>query len=415
MKKRLAAVCAVLMLLTALPLSGCAKDKSSSSKDSSSANTTTEAATEEATTEAPDPSLKINGEDLDISNLVMCTIYGNDISFAEYRYNYYYILNAYASSLGVTEDKMKSYDDDEKKEHFDALKDKVISFMQSTYAYMKYADDNGITLTDEEKQNCADNIAELKSEKGDEFPKYLNNSYLTEDYLLKLLEQTALAAKVSKSFEISDEEFLKIAENELCQVKSILIPFGYDMTPSDGLLEKVGVDNFDSLSNPQKMNLLPVTFSALDEDGQAKQKKKAEKYVKDILKKANNGDDFDELITTYGFDGGMLQYTGGYVIGNFYTDYDLDYVKAACDLKVGEISDIVETAYGYQIIKRVETDLDYIKQNIRTDDDSSSSSDANFKEEYQTMCEYKTMNELLLDITVSESDYLKNLQYGDLK
>lgn len=434
MKKKLAALCAILIALTCVPLSGCSGSEDSSSSGSSSDE---ESSSEEATTEAPDPSLTVDGESVDTSSVVMCTVDGYDVTFDEFRYCYYYTIDNYGTTLGITADDMAEYDDDELKEHFETLIERTLNFIKSKYTYLKFANENGIALTDEEKQECQDSIDSLKEDEGDDFNTYLKNSYLTEDYLLELLEQTELSEKVSESFEISDDEFLTIAQDELYQVKNILVPYGYDLTPADKLLEQLEIDDFDSLSNSQKMNILPVTFSALDEDEQEEQMEKAKKYMQKILDKANDGEDFDELISEYGYDGGMLSsYSGGYLIGDFYTDYDSDYVEAACSLEVGEISDIIETEYGYQILKRVETDVDYIKNNLATDDEeetteeateettddtdstasdsSTDSSDITFKAEYELMVEYKTMNELLKDITLERSDILNNLEYGDL-
>lgn len=416
MKKILAGCISIVLTLSLL--CACSDDDTSKKSSSASAVTnssdgtskSTEEASEEETTEVPDPSLTENGEPIDTENLVMCTIDGNDVSFDEYRYNYYYFVANYGSSFGVTADEMADLDEDEKQERFDTLKENIMTFMKGTYVYMKYAADNGISLTDEEKKECGQEISKIKEEEKDGYSDYLKQRYLTEDYFKKLIEQTKLAGKVQKSFDLSDDEFLDVAEDDLILVKHIMIPFGYDITPSDETLKSMGVTNFSSMTNVQKMSVLPTAFKNLSNEEQEKEKKKAKQHAEEIYKKAKGGEDFDSLIKEYGFDGGMDAYSGGYLLGDFYTTYDESFTKASIALETGELSQPVETSYGYHIIKRVPVDREYIKANIENED-----SENTFKDEYVSSMEYDTLKKLMDSVKVEESDVLKNLKYGDLK
>ena len=121
-KKYLAAALALTMCVCTF--TACAKDSdsSSSSKSSSSSSkadsssASSEVMTpgsdliddgETAETPVPDPALVIDGEEQDISNLVVCTIDGYDVDFDMFRYYYYYTLNRYQSSYGATIDTIK--------------------------------------------------------------------------------------------------------------------------------------------------------------------------------------------------------------------------------------------------------------------------------------------------------------------
>lgn len=66
------------------------------------------------------------------------------------------------------------------------------------------------------------------------------------------------------------------------------------------------------------------------------------------------GGNFDELMETYGQDPGMKSNPGGY----YFTKGQMvePFEKAAYALKEGEVSSIVETEYGYHIIKRLAFD-----------------------------------------------------------
>ena len=92
-----------------------------------------------------------------------------------------------------------------------------------------------------------------------------------------------------------------------------------------------------------------ISTEGLDDD------QKAEKLqlAKDVLKKAKNGGDFEALVKEYGEDPGMEANPEGYLFtkGEMVAEFE----KAAFDLKTGAISGVVETAYGYHIIKRVKS------------------------------------------------------------
>ena len=81
----------------------------------------------------------------------------------------------------------------------------------------------------------------------------------------------------------------------------------------------------------------------------SRNKDEAIKLAKEIVKKAKSGDDFGKLATKYSDDKssgpvGSLGYFGwGKMVGPFQ--------EAAFSMKVDEISDIVETKFGYHIIK----------------------------------------------------------------
>lgn len=80
------------------------------------------------------------------------------------------------------------------------------------------------------------------------------------------------------------------------------------------------------------------------------EKKKLRKKAEDILRKAKDGNDFAKLASEYSDDPGSKAKGGdlGYFPrGNMVPEFE----NAAFSLKPGEISDIVETPYGYHIIK----------------------------------------------------------------
>jgi foldase protein PrsA len=72
--------------------------------------------------------------------------------------------------------------------------------------------------------------------------------------------------------------------------------------------------------------------------------------AQEVLQKARKGEDFDKLISEYGQDPGMINNTEGYVVrqdGQFVPEFE----EASFKLKKGEVSDLVNSTFGYHIIK----------------------------------------------------------------
>lgn len=76
--------------------------------------------------------------------------------------------------------------------------------------------------------------------------------------------------------------------------------------------------------------------------------------AEEVLEKIQSGEDFNFLITQYNSDPGMESNPDGYLVGPNTSTYEEAFHTAAMELKaVGDVSGIVETTYGYHIIKRV--------------------------------------------------------------
>jgi len=85
-------------------------------------------------------------------------------------------------------------------------------------------------------------------------------------------------------------------------------------------------------------------------------KEEAKKLADEITKRARDGEDFYSLVEAYGEDPGMYNNPEGYLFT--YGAMVPEFEEASFKLKVGEISDPVETTYGYHIIKKLPLDLD---------------------------------------------------------
>ncbi len=81
------------------------------------------------------------------------------------------------------------------------------------------------------------------------------------------------------------------------------------------------------------------------------QRKNARETAEYILRRLDRGDSFDDLIKEYGEDPGMAQYPDGYVFT--YGEMVEPFEKAVYSMKVNEVSGIVESEFGFHIIKKI--------------------------------------------------------------
>jgi parvulin-like peptidyl-prolyl isomerase len=81
-------------------------------------------------------------------------------------------------------------------------------------------------------------------------------------------------------------------------------------------------------------------------------KKEKEKLARDIKARADKGEDFSKLVREYSEDPGSKDKGGEYKFPR--NRMVPEFEAAAFSLKTNQISDIVETRYGYHIIKGLE-------------------------------------------------------------
>ncbi len=195
------------------------------------------------------------------------------------------------------------------------------------YALAAEAEKHSIGLDDSDEKELDEWINELKSQYGDEFETVLMESgYPNEAALVGMQRVQMLAQKVyddaTKDLEkyASKEEIIKSEDEEKVTVKHILIAF--------------------------------------DESGMGDQsdekKAEAKRTAEEVLAKVKAGEDFDKLVEEYNDDPGASE--NGYTFaanGQMVPEFE----EASFALQVGETSELVETTYGYHIIKRIERNV----------------------------------------------------------
>lgn len=380
MIKKIIATITVLTLAAAM-LSSCGKtDDSSSAADSaaSTAESTAESETSGAETSdstadsqaddsaaeivIPEASLTIDGEKIDTTDLVMCTIDGNDIDFDLFRYYYFYVMNA----LGLTPEALAS---DE--ESFELLKTYIIQQLKRDYTTVHLAKENNLTLTEESKKNIEEKIKTIKEnyKTEEEFQNALKMSYLTDSAYNSMLEIAELYTMVEEQlltnegkYATKKEDFKKIVQDtsKYSRVVHILVPY-YSQAE---ITDEETKSSYEEMSLSQKGAAKQAAYEALSDEEKEKVKEASKKVAEEVLKKAKDGEDFSKLITEYGWDPGMESMPEGYYI-NKNTSFVQEFKDKSFELKENEISDLVENStYGWFIIKRLPVDMDYVEENI---------------------------------------------------
>ena len=233
------------------------------------------------------------------------------------------------------------------------------------------AKEMGIKLSQEDKANLAKQKSNIVSQMGGQsaFEKNLSDIGITKEEYQSISELNALRVKlITDATDVDDEGAKKFFDEDIVRVKHILI-----------------------------MTVDPSTGAALSEEQLAEAKKKAE----DILAKAKDGEDFDSLVAEYSEDPGSQSQPDGYYLGKGFAlgsngGMVEPFETASLALKVDEISDIVETSYGYHIIKRYANDDSVFDEN---------------KDEITYYAQYTQFEDLLNEwyksavIDINEKDY----------
>lgn len=131
------------------------------------------------------------------------------------------------------------------------------------------------------------------------------------------------------------------------------------------------------------------------------------KKAKDLLSQLESSDNKElQMIMLKGIHCAdyTMTTTHGKYFARYTSDYGEDYELAAFDLRINELSDIVETSDGYYIILRLEPEEDYIKQNFDTFKDDVLGSEFN-----KILASYKA------ELEFSLNDYGKSINILEIE
>lgn len=129
------------------------------------------------------------------------------------------------------------------------------------------------------------------------------------------------------------------------------------VTVSDAEVKKFYDDNPSDFEMPERAHVAHILISTLDPVTQSPlppdKKKEKEKLASDLKSRAEKGEDFAKLVKQYSDDPGSKDKGGEYTFARNHQMVP-EFEAAAFSLKTNQISDLVETRYGYHIIKLIE-------------------------------------------------------------
>lgn len=215
---------------------------------------------------------------------------------------------------------------------------------------------SGLTLEENVKDMVLAKIAQVKS-----------MNLLAEEYQVELdKEEKALVGTAAKEYFSSLNE-TEIAGMQITEDDIAVMYAEYALAQKvyDYIIRDINPEISDDEARTITVQHILVKTYSLNGSGERvpfTDESKAEAYglAQEILKKAQEGEDFDSLIAAYNEDGKST-----YSFGK--GEMEESFETAAFNLGNGEISDLVETKYGYHIIKclntfnREETDANKIK------------------------------------------------------
>ena len=214
----------------------------------------------------------------------------------------------------------------ESKDNDDKIKQEVISYMIDNEVVYQQAQKEKIKVTDDEVNQKYSQIEKML-DTNQEYKKLLDDAGVDEDYLKETIEKDLAVQKYRENY----EQDLKVTDKEVEK---------YYKEHKDDFKEE-SVEAYHILVSTLDDNNKPVDDSKKEE-----LKSKAESLLKEI----KNGGDFEKIAKENSDDKSSGK-KGGY-LGYFTKDSkNAQFTKEAFKLEKGQVSNVFETPFGYEIVK----------------------------------------------------------------
>ncbi len=213
------------------------------------------------------------------------------------------------------------------------LLDYIVNEISFYYVFQDWAEETGNGITEEQKEEIRTRLNESKDgfETEEEYQEYLDGMYVTEDVLY------------------STECLFECLNNY----------YNYLTDPEEGPYAASAENLAD---DPETFDIYGAKHILFLFDSEDRTDEETKALAEDVLARIKLGEDFDELMNEYTEDPGIAVYPDGYT---FTTGEMVDeFYNGTVALEVGEVSDLVESAYGYHIIKRVEPERNEVVKKI---------------------------------------------------
>ena len=261
----------------------------------------------------------------------------------------------------------------EKKTYWDSFKESILDSMEQSEVVYQKAKEVDALPTDEEVQEAVDSF----------------NDSVGEDETVKEQAETAGI----------NDEFLKYVLTRELAYSKYQEYFNENTDVEESKLKEEYEANKDSYNTVTASHILISTTDDSGEELSDAKKAEAKEKAEEVLAKAKGGEDFAELAKEYSDDSSNAE-NGGELGAFTYDQMVEEFSKAAFALDKGEISGIVETEFGYHIIKVTDKATTY---ETAKDSVKSALLSTQFSEEIQKLVDDA-------EIEVKE-DQLKSISY----
>lgn len=255
------------------------------------------------------------------STVPVAAINGEEITDADVNYNIYAQAMQYAQNNNMTQEDLNSFDWNNTYVDginlADTIKNKALDIAINDVITVQKGVENGIALTVDEESQIESQVSGIIS------------TYGEDGFILRA---RTMAIPTPAQYE-------KMYKRVIATQK---IESDISKNPAKYLPEDISILNHYIRSDGATAKHILI---------EANDTNKAEKrrIAENVLKRIQSGEDFDKLAEEFNDDPGATP--EGYTFKT--NDMEPAFEKAAFALKIGELSGLVETSYGYHIIKRL--------------------------------------------------------------
>jgi len=280
--------------------------------------------------------------------------------------------------------KMKAAGSVDKQLEKNKLKKTVLDGMIAEKLQIQEAEKLGMVVTEEDLQKALDDI-------------YKKNNITSEQFEIILTNEGS-----------NFDDYKKIIRDQILVSRMVQMQVGSAAAVGERSVRKYYRKNKKNFWVPEKMILSHILFIS-GSDSSDKVRQLQEKTAEAILRRIQAGENFFELAKKYSDD--VSAHSGGQLGVVSHGTMLAEFEKAAFDLKVGEVSNIVKTLNGFHIIKCDNIIPGYTKEFklVKSEIKKILSSEKREKRYQEWMSELKKKSFITVSL-VSDGKEIKNIR-----